>query len=146
MRATLASIALLAASTGVAAPPASDPKDAIEYREHVMKALDEQTAALGMILSGAIPDDNVGAHIDALAVTASVALKAFEPKVPGGEAKPEVWANWADFSKRMKDFQQKTAAMAKLSKEQGTAAALDHVLDALSCKGCHDTYRQERHR
>jgi cytochrome c556 len=119
-------------------------KDVVDYREHIMNTLNEQSAALGEILSAAIPDDNVIAHLDAIALTASTALKAFEPKVPGGEAKPEVWASWADFSKRMNEFAQKTAAMAKTAHEQGKDAGLADVVDALSCKSCHDTYRKEK--
>jgi cytochrome c556 len=72
----------LQAVTGASA----DSADAIDYRQHIMKALNEQAGALGEILSGAVPDDNVLAHLDALALTASTALKAFEAKVPGGEA------------------------------------------------------------
>lgn len=122
----------------------ADDQDVIDYRQHIMNTLNEQAAALGEILSGAIPDDNVIAHLDALALTASTALKAFKPKVPGGESKPELWSNWADFSQRMNDFAQKTAAMAKLAHEQGKEAGLANVMDALSCKKCHDTYRREK--
>jgi cytochrome c556 len=122
---------------------AADDKAVVEYREHIMNALNEQTGALGEILSSAIPDDNVIAHLDAIALTAATALKAFEPKVPGGEAKPEVWVNWADFSKRMNEFAALTAKMAQTAHEQGKDAALGQVIDALSCKGCHDTYFKE---
>lgn len=119
-------------------------KDIIDYREHIMKTLNEQSAALGQILSTTVPGDNTSQHLQAIALTASLALKSFEPKVPGGEAKPEVWANWADFSKRMNEFAQKTAEMAKISKEKGNDAALQNVVDALSCKACHDVYRAEK--
>jgi cytochrome c556 len=122
----------------------ADNSDVIDYRQHIMNTLSEQAGALGEILAGAVPDDNVLAHLDALALTASTALKAFEPKVPGGQSKPEVWANWADFSKRMNEFAQNTAAMAKLAHEQGKDAGLAKVMDALSCKKCHDTYRKEK--
>jgi cytochrome c556 len=122
----------------------ADNIDAVDYRQHIMKTMNEQAAALGEILSGAIPDDNVIAHLDALALSASTALKAFEPKVPGGEARPEVWSNWADFSQRMNEFAQKTAAMAKLAHEKGKDAGLANVMDALSCKKCHDNYRREK--
>lgn len=118
-------------------------KDVIDYREHIMRTLNEQAAALGQILSTAIPDDNATAHLDAIAMTASVALKAFEPMVPGGEAKPEVWNNWPDFSKRMAEFSRKIAAAAKLAKEQGSGAAMANIVDVLNCKECHDIYRQE---
>jgi cytochrome c556 len=122
----------------------ADNTDVIDYRQHIMNTLNEQAGALGEILSGAIPDDNVIAHLDALSLTASTALKAFEPKVPGGQSKPEVWTNWADFSRRMNEFAQNTAAMAKLAHEQGKEAGLAKVMDALTCKKCHDTYRQEK--
>jgi cytochrome c556 len=136
-------VALLALQ--VAGSSFADNNDAIDYRQHIMNTLNEQAGALGEILSGAVPDDNVISHLDALALTASTALKAFEPKVPGGEAKPEVWSNWADFSRRMTEFAQSSAAMAKLAHEQGKEAGLAKVMDALSCKKCHDTYRREKH-
>src|ERR1700722_6601175 len=66
-----------------------DDKDVVDYREHVMNTLNEQSGAVGQILSGAVPDDNLVAHLDAIALTASIALKAFQPKVLGGEAKPD---------------------------------------------------------
>jgi len=122
----------------------ADDKDVLAYRQHIMKSLQAQTAAFGQILSGAGPTENTQAHMDALALSASIALKAFEAKVPGGDAKPEVWSNWDDFSKRMKDFADKTAHMAKTGREQGTDAAVMEVLDALSCKSCHDLYRDEK--
>jgi cytochrome c556 len=119
--------------------------DAVQYREAVMKTLNEQVGALGQIASGVAPDDNLVAHMDILALAASTALKAFEPKVPGGQAKPEVWADWADFSKRMTAFAQQTAAGAKIAKSQGKDAAMVQLIDyADSCKGCHDMYRQDK--
>ena len=139
-----AALAGLVAGLALQAPAAADPQDTIDYRQHIMNTLNEQAAALGEILSGAIPDDNAIAHMDVLALAAATALKAFEPKVPGGQSKPEVWSQWADFSKRMNDFAQKTATMAKVAHEQGKDAGLANVMDALSCKKCHDTYRKEK--
>jgi len=118
--------------------------DAIAYREGIMKALNEHSAALGQILSGAVPDDDAVAHLDAIALLASTAPKAFEAKVQGGEAKADVWKNWPDFSRRMNDFVQKTAEAAKVANEQGKDAALGNILDALDCKSCHELYRQEK--
>jgi cytochrome c556 len=136
----LAAVASLQFSVGARA----DNQDVIDYRQYIMNTLNEQAAALGEILSGAIPDDNVVSHIDALALTAATALKAFVPKVPGGEARPEVWSQWDDFSRRMNDFAQQTASMAKIAHAQGKEAALAKVMDALSCKKCHDSYRREK--
>jgi cytochrome c556 len=122
----------------------NDAADAVQYRRHVMSSLDAQASALGQILSMDIPDANLASHLQVIAVTAAGALKAFEPKVPGGEAKPDVWSNWADFSQKMNDFAQKTAAAAKVAQGKGNNAALAGVMDALTCKGCHDTYREKK--
>jgi cytochrome c556 len=122
----------------------ADDQDVIDYRKHIMDTLQAQVAALGMIMSGAIPDDNVIAHIDSGAAPAATALKSFEPKVEGGDAKPEVWAQWDDFSARMNDFAAKTAAMSKTAHEKGKDEALLLAMDALTCKQCHDTYRVKR--
>src|SRR5690606_18363645 len=89
--------ASMALACGMASPAQADEKDTIEYRQHIMKSLDAQSAILGQIVSGAVPDDNLVQHLDVLALLASTALKSFEAKVPGGEAKPEVWSDWPDF-------------------------------------------------
>ena len=116
-------------------------KDVIDYRQDVMKTLDEQSAALGEMASGVIPQDNMGAHMQMLALAASMGLKAFTPKVQGGKAKADVWSNWDDFSKKMTEFQQKAAAGAQA---QGQDAQLSALVDiANGCKGCHDMYREE---
>ena len=43
----------------------------------------------------------------------------------------------------MTEFANLTAKMAQTAHAQGKDAALGQVVDALSCKGCHDTYRKE---
>ena len=143
MRSCVIFIAVVGAASLLPRAFAGD-KEVVDYRQHIMNTLNEQSAALGQILSTAIPADNAAAHINAIALTASTALKAFEPKVPGGEAKAEVWAHWADFSKRMNEFAQKTSQSAKMAKEQGADAALANVLDALTCKSCHEIYRNDK--
>ena len=123
----------------------ADDKDVVDYRMHVMNTLNEQSAAMGQILSGVIPEKNTQAHLEAIALAASTALKAFESKVPGGESKAEVWTNWADFSKRMNEFSRQTREAAKAAKEKGLTAAAPGIIDAMSsCKNCHDLYRQEK--
>ncbi len=136
--------ALLCAMPMLPMTSTADDQDAIDYRRHIMETLKAQTAALGMIMSGAIPDDNVVAHIDIIAQAASTALKSFEPKVEGGDAKAEVWAKWDDFSAQMNDFAAKTAAMSKTAHEKGKDEALLQAMDALTCKQCHDDYRVKK--
>jgi cytochrome c556 len=119
-------------------PGRADDQDVVDYRQHVMKTLGEQMDAVGMILESKAPADNLGLHLKVLAVTATQAKKAFEPKVQGGNAKPEVWANWPDFSKRLDEL---VAATADLAAAQPAVAAVGAKLKSVKCKSCHDTYR-----
>lgn len=139
-----ASIAIAAAAFVAIMPvtASADDQDVIDYRQRIMKTLDAQVAAIGQIMSGATPDDQVVSHLEVIALTASTSLKSFEPKVEGGESRPEVWANWSDFEARMNDFAEKTAAAAKIAKEQGKDAAFADIMNALTCKQCHDDYRK----
>ncbi len=143
MRRIGALIGLVAIMAGSASAYADD-KDTIEYRQHIMKALDAQVAVLGMILSGAAPEDNLLSHLDTIALIAQGSLQSFQAKAPGGDSSPEVWAKWDDFSKRMNTFAAATAKVAKIAREQGKDAIMSEVAPALSCKSCHDVYRVKK--
>jgi cytochrome c556 len=123
---------------------ALEDQDVIDYRQHIMKALDAQTAALGMVVSTQVPNDNLVAHLEAIAVIAKTSLKSFEEKVQGGESQPAVWQDWADFSKRMNEFAEKTAQLAETGRTRGQDAVMVDMVSALSCKGCHDVYRKKK--
>jgi cytochrome c556 len=132
-------------SQAYAAAATYDEKDVIEYRERIMKTLQEQTAIIGMMASTAIPSDTLPATAQAIALAAKIAGKSFEQKVPGGEAKPEVWAKYDDFSKRMKTFAEKSQAMSDAATKGATLTEITELLvDALPCKDCHDLYRAEK--
>jgi cytochrome c556 len=121
-------------------PGRADDQDVIDYRTHVMKTLGEQAGALVMILDNRGPAENLGLHLKVMAATAAQAKKAFEPKVPGGNAKPEVWTNWPDFSKRLDELVAATAEVAASSQHDSVAAVKDK-LKSVKCSSCHDTYR-----
>ena len=129
---------------GAPAAMGSDDQDTVTYRELIMKQLDAEAAALGMMVSGQVPADALSLEAKSVANAAQAALKAFEPKVPGGEARPEVWAKWPDFQKRMQDFAKKSAEMAKVSESGNVAAVTELMVDALPCKECHDVYRNKK--
>lgn len=130
----------LAAALAASGTVFADAQDAIDYRRHVMKTMGEQMAAIRMILDKKAPADNLAVHLAVIATTAPQAKKAFEPNVPGGKAKPDVWTNWADFSKRLDTLVAATDELAKAAKSGG-AAAVDSKLQSLNCQNCHETYR-----
>ncbi|HEY4366237.1 MAG TPA: cytochrome c [Steroidobacteraceae bacterium] len=134
--------ALTLAVTLASAPLAhADDQDAIDYRRHIMKTMGEEAAIVGMILKQKAPAESFATHMQILAVAAATAKKAFEPKVAGGDSKPEVWAQWPDFAKRLDALVAATDDLAKTAQQGGVAAAGPKVSTALTCKGCHDTYR-----
>lgn len=123
-------------------PSRADDQDVIDYRTHVMKTLGEQMDAVGMILENKAPPDNFATHLKVLAVTATQAKKAFEPKVAGGNSKPEVWSNWADFSKRLDQLVTTTGELAADAPHQSVAAMGEKLRSTLKCKSCHENYRK----
>ena len=131
----------LVACMGAAATAHADDQDVIDYRKHVMKTMGEEAAVLGMMLQKKVPATDFATHVEILATTAATAKKAFEPKVAGGDAKPEVWAQWPDFAKRLDALTAATDELAKTAKTGGIAAAGPKVQSSLTCKGCHDNYR-----
>lgn len=118
----------------------ADDQDVRDYRSHIMKTLGEQFAALNQISKGKAPAGDVATQAEVLRITAGAAKIAFEPKVQGGEAKPEVWDKWDDFAKRLDEMAAAAADVAKTAKSGGVAAVTPK-LGSLGCKGCHDVYR-----
>jgi cytochrome c556 len=123
----------------------ADDQDVMNYRKQVMQTMTEQNGAMQLTVQGKVPNDQFVSHVKALHLASTQALKAFEPKVVGdgstGSAKPEVWANWADFSKRMNEQVAKLAALEKAAVEGGVAKAGPMIQTSLDCRGCHETYR-----
>ena len=120
----------------------ADDQDVRDYRANVMKTLGEQFAALNQITKAKANAGDVATQAE-VSITARTAKIAFEPKVQGGKAKPEVWDKWDDFSKRLDEMVAAAADVAKSAK-QGGVAAVTPKLRSLGCKGCHDDYRVEK--
>lgn len=127
----------------VSGPAQADDQDVIEYRQHIMKTMGEQMAIIGMMLQQKIPAADLATHAQVLAISAKTAKMAFETKVQGGDAKPDVWTKWPDFAKRLDALVVATDDLAKTAKNGG-ATATGPKVQALACKGCHDTYRVAR--
>ena len=136
-----------AAVVAVFAAPAvvhADNQDDIAYRQAIMKTLGQNAASIGMILQGKAPAENFATHAAILAIAANAGADAFTPKVAGGESKPDVWAKWDDFSKKMNDFAAATADLAKTAAADPNAAKGKVQATLGQCKGCHDAYRDHK--
>jgi cytochrome c556 len=119
----------------------ADPQDDIDYRQHVMKILGAQLDAIQLILQKKVPADSLVAHTQILADTAAMSKRAFKPDVPGGKAKPDVWTNWTDFSKRLDEFAADTAALARAAQAGGVGAVAPKLKASIAdCQSCHENY------
>ncbi len=114
--------------------------EAVTYRRHVMKTMGEQAAALGMVLQKNGPAENAALHARTIALTAQAAMRAFEVKASGGEAKDDIWLNWPDFAKRMKALSEGANDLAIVAERDGLEAMQVKVMTVLTCKTCHDIY------
>lgn len=120
----------------------ADDQETVDYREHIMKTMAEQVGAMNQMRQGKIGADNLAVHAEILAVAAATAKSAFMPKAVAGKAKADVWANWQDFARRLDELVAQTSDLSKAAKDGGLAAATPK-LQGLTCKGCHDIYREE---
>jgi cytochrome c556 len=131
---------VLAVAAVFAADARAASDDAVAYRRHIMKTMGEQAAALGMVLQEKGPAENAALHARTIALTAKAALKAFEPRIQGGEAKADIWRNWPDFAQRLTTLSEGADDLAAVAERDGLPAVQAKVMSVLSCKSCHDTY------
>jgi cytochrome c556 len=136
----LAKGVVLGVLTCVALAAAADDQDAVDYRKHVMSTLGEQAAAIDQIIAKKAPPDAFAVHVKTIAIAAGQTKLAFEPKIAGGDSKPEVWSNWADFAKRVDAMVAAANELAKAAQEGNVAVVGPKIKIALDCDGCHKIY------
>jgi len=118
-----------------------EPGEQIEYRKSVMKTLDEGVVAYQTALKLGAPQSEISRHLKSLALTSGQIKKAFEPRVEGGYAKPDVWKKWSDFSKRADAQSARLMQLSELA-ASGSLSGGNDPKTALGCSGCHDAFRQ----
>jgi cytochrome c556 len=119
-------------------------QDVIEYRQNIMKTKDAQTTAIGQILATMVPNTNLASHFKALLEATRQSKSAFKPKVLGGESLPAVWENWADFSAKLDQAEKEIMLAIEIIEKNGIDQAGEAAVQALTCKGCHDIYRNKK--
>lgn len=140
----LALWAALAAPTAMTAD--SDPEAAIAYRQSYMTSVGGHFGALKQLVTGAVtaPGD-MPMHAAALAALGKDITALFPAGSDVGEtaAKPEIWAQWDDFSAKADAAAEATAALAA-AVEGGDRKAIGEGFKAVgqSCRGCHEDYKR----
>jgi cytochrome c556 len=119
-------------------------EDPVMARQLIMQALDDDAEALGNIAARITPPTKMAEHARNIAKHAKESYESFKPNAPGGSAKPEIWTNWADYSKRMESFIANSEKMAKIAETGDVNAVTEVMVDAMPCKSCHDVYRAKK--
>jgi len=138
---------VLAASTALplasAHAQSMNDDDVIAYRQEIMKTMDAQSRAIGMMLAGMVPDKMLSTHFEVLLHAVRQAKLAFEPKVVGGNALPVVWEKHADFVKHFDEAEKSIIQAIDVAKRDGAGGQTgEAAVGALACKACHDIYKK----
>lgn len=129
------------ADAATAVPSKEEAEGIIFERQNIMLQINKDAELLGEIAAGIKPPDKLAAVTKSIAESAEAARTAFEPNVPGGRAKPEIWTNWPDYSRRMNEFSMNAKRLAELGAKGDLSGVTNALGTALPCKECHDIYR-----
>lgn len=136
-------------STAVVADAESPAGKAIKYRQAVYTLVGSNFAAMGDMVKGETPwDDVVFARraSDLAAVAGLDILRGFADGSDEGRtrAKPEVWLDFADFENKLGDFVREANALNALAAgSDRTALKAQFVKTADTCKACHKEYKSK---
>ncbi|AKQ56203.1 c-type cytochrome [Bordetella hinzii] len=147
MKKLTAFIALACAAVAMpAAAQFAKPQDAVKYRQAALTVMASHFSRMQPVVRGQAPYDaaQIKANVDILKTLAALPWAGFGPGTEGGDAKPEVWSNAADFKdkqQRLVDNVGKLSAAADSGDLAKVRAAFGDV--GASCKACHDVYRKK---
>ncbi len=136
-----AGLTLLGGSATAAEAPLD--QEAIAYRKHIMVALEAQFKAIAGIVAFGGPPANLKSHLETALTMSRTVLPSFEKRAPGGTSRTVIWDQWDDYTMHMREFEA-AVAMAVEAAKFGTVTDVVWYTDQISCKRCHDIYRQQR--
>ncbi len=128
------------------------PNDEIKYRKAMIGGMARNAMGIRDIIKGDLDHKtelkNLG---EALAISARLSKDAFRVNTAGKGTEHStvkgdlIWKQWPDFSKRMDKLALDASAVALASSKNDVAATGDALKTVFSnCKGCHETYRDEK--
>jgi cytochrome c556 len=142
--------AVLAAALGLAVASAGGyawaQADSIKARKDGFQVFRVSMGAIKKAVDDNGPASAAVAPAEAIAQQAGRQLQHFPKGSEKGEtkAKPEIWANWAQFEANMKDLESKAAAVATAAKA-GDMNAVKAGFGAMggACGTCHKAFRND---
>jgi len=146
MRLAILPLLLLTASTLSAQ---TKPEDAIRYRQSAYTVLLWNWMPMNAMVRDRIPFDaaEFARRAERVAHIAPQLLEGFPKGSDSGaktDAKAEIWADFADFTSKMRDFERESALLASIAKGgDETAIKAQFSKTGGTCKACHDLYKAE---
>lgn len=149
MRPFLIAVAALGIGLGgVALAVPVKPGTAVAYRQGLYHAILWNFVPMARMVQGREPWNQAAfaGNASSIAFYSTQLLQGFTPGsiTPHSEAKPEIWKNWADFSAKMKNFEDASAKLAAVARAGNEGASKEAFRQTVAtCKSCHDKYRRE---
>lgn len=138
--AAIAATGLIAALPSFGAAP-----DPVKTRQAAMQENKKAMAEIKAVLDKGGPVTAAAAPARRMAETAGVVPSLFPPGSDIGDtkAKPDIWANTADFTAKAKAFGTAATALAAAA-DTGDRAAVGQTFAAVAetCKSCHTLYQR----
>ncbi|MDB5978752.1 MAG: cytochrome c prime [Nevskia sp.] len=138
----------LTAAAQQASAPSSPALQAINVRKAIFTLIGSNFRPVGEVLQGRATYESVDLPKSAnrVAFLAGLLNDAFPDNSAVGDtkARPEIWSNRADFDKRVKDFQDHSAALVQVAageKSGSDAFRAGAAAVGQDCKGCHENYK-----
>lgn len=142
MKLTRKVLTLLAITAAGAAIAAEATAPNAKARQETMDVIGANTKVLGDMAKGSVAFDAAAAAEAQAALVAAAATVAdkftVEESDPKSDAKPEIWANWSDFTAKAETLV-KAAQSLDATTLEGVQAGMGAVGGA--CADCHKSYR-----
>jgi len=127
---------------------AADAEKAIKYRRGVFNVMGWNFGSMAAMVKGKIPfDANLFArNAEIVAFMSQLPLEGFVEGSDEGDtkARSEIWLNMEDFEAKMKKMQKEVSVLAEISKKGNFDASKSQLKEVgVTCKGCHDDYRNK---
>lgn len=118
---------------------------AVKARMDGMSAIAENVKTLGQMSKGATEFDATTARLAASAIAehaaATPGLFEANENDPKSEARPEIWSNFEDFTKKAKELETIAIGFSTSINELADVNAAMRALGT-NCKSCHSVYRE----
>lgn len=137
----------LVASAQENVTPFEKAEDAIKYRQSALTLTGSYFGRMAPVMRGRAPYDAeaIKADVAVLKTLSALPWQGFGPGTEGGNARPEVWSDNANFQQAAKNYQDSvTQLVAAADSGDFDRVRAAYGETANTCQACHKAFRQRR--